>query len=377
MRFLYLAHDLSDSTVFKRANMFIVGGVTLDVAGFIRLGKVCNEANNWLSLGETEDGKFMKRILLSFKAIIHHKKLFKTKEMDAIICRNLETLIIGAFLKTFVKKDINLVYEILDIHRILIGSGAKSSIVRKLERFCINCTDGIITSSPRFFTEYIKKIQRIEKPVLLIENKVFPQQAIKHLEDIPNKTDNTTLNIGWFGILRCVKSFDILYDIAKNNRGKVNIILRGKPSREVLDLIDKMPIIPNFHFMGAYKAPEDLELIYSEIDIIWSIDFYEEGANSKWLLPNRLYEGCALNCIPLADEETMTGQYLNKIDVGITISPVNISTIEALISSLSATEIETLKAKIRNLPHEVFIASNEECNSIVNWINSNDRQTAI
>ena len=45
---------------------------------------------------------------------------------------------------------------------------------------------------------------------------------------------------------------------------------------------------------------EDLAAIYGEVHFTWAIDFFEEGLNSSWLLPNRLYEGCRFGAVPIA-----------------------------------------------------------------------------
>ena len=37
-----------------------------------------------------------------------------------------------------------------------------------------------------------------------------------------------------------------------------------------------------------------------DVHFTWAIDFYEAGANSDWLLPNRLYEGGAHGAVPIA-----------------------------------------------------------------------------
>jgi hypothetical protein len=47
------------------------------------------------------------------------------------------------------------------------------------------------------------------------------------------------------------------------------------------------------------------------------MDFYEAGANSEWLLPNRLYEGSLHGAVPLALASVETGRWLAAQDCGV------------------------------------------------------------
>ena len=77
--------------------------------------------------------------------------------------------------------------------------------------------------------------------------------------------------------------------------------LRGRPALDAMpDFHDKVARTKNVAFHGAYRNPEDIGTIYGQVHFSWVIDFYEEGQNSQWLLPNRLYEGCRFGAVPVA-----------------------------------------------------------------------------
>ena len=70
-------------------------------------------------------------------------------------------------------------------------------------------------------------------------------------------------------------------------------------------------------FEGPYRNPEDLADIYGHVHFSWAIDFFEEGLNSNWLLPNRLYEGCRHGAVPIAMRQTETGRFLTGRGIGV------------------------------------------------------------
>ena len=96
----------------------------------------------------------------------------------------------------------------------------------------------------------------------------------------------------WFGALRCTKSLELLAAFTRATQGRFEVVLRGRPARVEFDDFDGfVQAEPHMRFEGAYRNPGDLPSIYGEVHFSWAIDFFEEGMNSNWLLPNRLYEG--------------------------------------------------------------------------------------
>ena len=62
-------------------------------------------------------------------------------------------------------------------------------------------------------------------------------------------------------------------------------------------------------FRGPYANPRDLPEIYSGIHFSWAVDYLDDGLNSDWLLPNRLYEGGLCGALTLARAATASGRY--------------------------------------------------------------------
>ena len=108
----------------------------------------------------------------------------------------------------------------------------------------------------------------------------------------------------------------------------MEIILRGRPAlTEFEDFHGFVDAQPHMRFEGPYRNPEDLAAIYSDVHFAWAIDFFEEGKNSQWLLPNRIYEGCLHGAIPIALAGTETAAFTQKHGIGIVIPDIGQSTL--------------------------------------------------
>ena len=125
--------------------------------------------------------------------------------------------------------------------------------------------------------------------------------------------------IGWFGALRCRKSLELLAEFTRAMDGRFEIVLRGRPAYSEFDDFDGFVATEPYHALRtAPTATRRISpAIYGEVHFSWAIDFFEEGLNSSWLLPNRLYEGCRYGAVPIAMRQTETGRFLAERHIGL------------------------------------------------------------
>ncbi|MND84521.1 hypothetical protein D3C80_764130 [compost metagenome] len=74
-------------------------------------------------------------------------------------------------------------------------------------------------------------------------------------------------------------------------------------------------------FLGPYDSAA-LASHYDGVHFVWGLDFFEAGLNSRWLLPNRLYEGGARNRPVIAQAEVETGRWLAQRGCGVLLDDV-------------------------------------------------------
>lgn len=371
-KILYLVHDLYDPAVNKRILMLKSGGAEVTVAGFRRMAQEINNLAgcNTVNFGQTYNAGFTQRFLSVIREIIlikKYKKIFSDNEI--IIARNLEMLAIAVRGRNMCKKKQVLVYESLDIHRLLLKKNIIGKLLRKLEGWLTKDASLLITSSPAFISEYFEAMSQVKLPIKLIENKVFPydekNKAVIHPANIPP----LPWKIGWFGAIRCRKSLDVLSDLVKLSQGNVEVIIRGRPSLDQFDDFYKTTSsVAGVKFLGEYKNPDDLAEIYSEVHFTWAIDMFEENLNSSWLLPNRLYEGCLHGSVPIAIEHVETGRFINMLGIGVCIKEARSENLFIFFNTLTAERYCDMRKNLVEVSGHRWIHDLRSCEDLVTYL---------
>lgn len=372
LKVLYLAHDLADPAVRRRVLMLQEGGAAVTLAGFRRGDNALAAVNGItpIELGRTADGKFGQRMGAVARAMTRLRGILKDMERpDVIVGRNLEALAVASRASTLFG-GVPVVYECLDIHRLLLSDKAPGKALRRAEAYFGRKAELILTSSPAFIANYFVPRSALKTPIMLIENKVLaldgmPEAAAFRLPPVAGEP----WKIGWFGALRCRKSLQLLADFTRSMEGRVEIVLRGRPAYSEFEDFDVfVENEPYLSFHGAYKNPEDLSAIYGGVHFSWAIDFFEEGLNSSWLLPNRLYEGCLYGTVPISIAGTETNRFLSSRGLGLTLSEASPTALQAMFESLSDERYAALARDVASEDRRTWLADRRDCRALVDTL---------
>ena len=297
----YFVHDLSDAAVHRRVRMMVAGGAAVTPIGFRRQPNPVRNVEGIaaIDLGRTEDGRLSRRLISVVGALLRAGRLAEPLDgADVILARNLEMLTIASRARKLHAPRARLVHECLDVHRLLLSSRPEGRFLRQLESRLWRGVDLLLTSSPGFVENYFEP-RRFPASVRMVENKVLRLDNHDLLESGKPRPAGPPWRIGWFGMIRCRKSLEMLGALASQAGGAVEIVLRGRPSASVFpDFEAAIAKYPRLHFGGPYRNPEDLPALYGDVHFSWTLDYYEEGQNSAWLLPNRVYEGTLYGAVP-------------------------------------------------------------------------------
>ncbi len=319
MRLAYFVHDLNDAAVARRVAMLRAADVDVQLAGFWRGERAPSLVSGVrpAALGQTHDARLTDRALSVLRRLATPSVIREIASgADVVMARNLEMLTLVASLP----RGPRLVYECLDIHRTLLGDGPRSSFLRHLERRWLARADLLLISSPAFLTRYFEPRQCFRGRALLVENKVLRLEDAAAPSIECGRPAGPPWKIGWFGMLRCRRSLALLTDLARTADGAVEVILRGKPAlHEFSDFPGLVRSTPNLRFEGPYGA-DDLEGIYRQVHFNWTIDYFEAGLNSEWLLPNRIYEGSLYGATPIARSGVQAAAWLAEHDAGLILA---------------------------------------------------------
>lgn len=365
MRIAYLVHDLNDPAVARRVGMLRAGGADVRVAGFHRgaHAPVTVAGAAATDLGRTADARLAQRAAAVAANLVRPAALIAAvRGADAIVARNLESLALAARARRG-SPGSRLVYECLDIHRSLLGRSPASRAIRWAEGRLLRGVDLLIVSSPAFLHEYFDR-RPLRAPALLVENKLLaPDGPPPAPADAPPGPPWT---IGWFGNLRCRRTFAELSELARAMDGRVRVLIAGRPSpAEFADLPAAVAAAPWCEYLGPYR-PEDLAVLYGRCHFAWAIDWFEEGLNSTWLLPNRLYEASAFGAVPIALARVETGRWLAGRDAGVSLDASDpASQLRDLFERLDAPAYRSLRDEVAAIPRESLVATAADCDALL------------
>ena len=360
----YLAYDSTDSSVIKRAAMFRDAGIRVQGLMFRRKRINVDYAPEWdnIGLGTIEDRAFAQRLVYLGRALLRIWKARRGLANTSLIyARNLDLAILGLFVRLMVPGRPKFVYEVLDIHSSLIGDGAANKALRFVERQILKRSSCLVVSSERFLDDYFIPIQGYRGPHQLVENKLTPKWLEKtrkggSLTGGPvGQRSQPPWVLGWFGTLRCPFSLDLLTRLAAALPDRFVLYLRGVPVDLGWDRFNAaIGGHANIVYEGRYRNPDELEEMYARVDFNWCVDMVDSGSNSKWLLPNRIYEGGYFNCPAIALRDTATGQKIESLGLGATLDEPYFESLLDLFQSMTAERNQAMRERLAALPRTEF-----------------------
>lgn len=360
-RLAYFAHDRGDAATRRRVAALQADGI--EVSGFA-MRRRDDENPDWLTvdLGLTRDNAYGQRLASIWRGV--GRALARRDALaaaDVMLARNLDMLAIAVIARARAGLTTPLIYECLDIHRLMVREDPVGRLFRAAEGFLMRRSTALWVSSPAFLSEYFERRQNAPVPARLVENRMAARPG-------PRPSMNASgparpLRLGWFGNLRCPRSLSLMERLGALYPDRLEIHLRGYPALgEIPDFEARVARVPAIRFHGRYRAPDDLARIYGEVDLVWAGDFMDAGFNSDWLLPNRIYEGGWFACPPIAPATAETGRWIAAHRAGFTIAdtaeaPVE-TTAPALIGRLldDPSPILAAQSTLLALPEDMFVA---------------------
>lgn len=365
----FFGHDAADAAVRRRVQGFHDDDVT--VTGFMmRRGDPFD--TNWMNvdLGRTFDGDYVQRIRSIFTGARRAAQSDLLREADIIYARNLDMLATAFLAKRRLGLKTPVIYECLDVHRLLTRKDPVGLAFRRIEGALLSRCRRLIVSSPGFLEHHFERHYAGRFKAELVENRLAAgaEYGPRPASDQPPSPPDEPLRLGWIGVLRCARSLDLLLDLARTAGPSVQIHLHGIPAlTEIPDFHEQVSGVDNLTYHGRYRSPEDLAAIYGPLDLVWAGDFMEAGYNSVWLLPNRIYEGGYYAVPAIAPAGTQTANWILDAGAGYALEEDLAETLPELILELAAdrSSISQRRARLIELPAERFVQSPGRLKQIV------------
>ena len=361
------AHERGDARVRKRVAALQATGWEVLGYMFYRNRDKVEEAPFWenVDLGVTENRRYLKRAFVflgSLPRLWRHRAALR--QAHAFYVVNTDNALLALAARWMAHRPgapAPIVLELADLQPAMLGQGLRGRLLRAMERFVLRRTALLVTTSPGFVKNYFTPLQQFTGPVFLLENKVYPSTGIA--PPCPASSRITTPQparggqpwvIGLFGALRCRRSIELMRQLAARFPNKLHFYLRGYPSgTDAAGIAALLEGLPNLEWGGAYQYPGDLADIYGRIDFNWTFDFADAGANSAWLLPNRIYEGGLFACPALSDATTETGRWVASHATGWTFAEPLEESLTAFFENFTELDWREKQASCAGLPRSL------------------------
>lgn len=199
-----------------------------------------------------------------------------------------------------------------------------------------------------------------ERPanVYVIPNRLH--QNITKVPEVPyTGLDGNHLRFGFVGGIRYDSTFTFANVMLKNFPQHEFHFYGMFPTKKMEEQFMPLEKYSNCHFHGAFRSPEDLPGIYSEIDILLSA--YDVTAiNPRYAEPNKLYEAIFFDKPIIVSSNSFLADKVAKLGVGYDVDALNEEAIIKLIKGITIDSIEEKKRNIAQIDKNSCINNNEE-----------------
>ena len=353
---IFITSTVSHKKFRDRLDAAMRAGYDVKVIGYCRDREIKNlrsddsdRVNYFLVNAPSKMGAFSRiPFLLKLIAKIISVR-FTYGKPSVILVNTAELLLLSSVL--FIDK-IRGIYDLADINPIQYGDGCFSNLFRLAEARILNSQKwDIVVTSPWFCWGYLRPVLRSGADCYLIENKLIGRADLPASSSSKCFDHKSPLTIGWTGLLRCNRSLGVLFDLCKFN-ARVNLDLIGSVRTLDGNLLDLANSLSNIRILGEYLE-EKLADKLTDVHFIWACDFFD-GLNSKFLLPNRLYQGIFYGKPLIAEAGTATGYVVDYYDIGMVLEDFSAVNLSAVLSGITQEKYDKWRANCIRMSDRVL-----------------------
>ena len=311
------------------------------------------------TLGNISHGHFLKRIPTLLRSLPLLRK--KIQSNDVVYCMGPDMSLLTSLASLGLKT--RKVVEVADIHPIQTRDDVIGKIARLADKWQMKNSDFLVVTAPNFQDIYYSQWLKSTTPGMVIENKVENAAS----SNIPNYLEETThtleskvgspaqITIGYFGLLRCKWSWDVLVQLMKDNPTSHKLVLAGVPLG-ITDFEEVIENNSNIEYRGPYKSPGDLPELYQSVDLVWACypPIAYDNWNHKWARPNRFYEACLYRKPLITRDGSNDSIVVNEMNIGCLLDDVVPKDAADSLASISLDEVLQWHLQMKKLPVSVY-----------------------
>ena len=347
----------------KRIDMLVSLGFDVSVAAFNRAyhsGRVPSRPTQ--IIGTISHGKYLQRIGRLITALPKLRRAMRGR--DIVYASSPDMALLAMIAGVFMGKKF--ILEVGDVREIQTAEGLKGRLVRIVDRVLTNRCSLLVVTAVGFLDNYYRNWLRSDVPAIVVENKIEASLTSARPEAVRGSLPqgrpfiDRPLRIGYFGLLRCQWTWDVLKAFALKHPKDVEIVMAGYPM-EPADIAEQAKSIPNVIYSGEYKSPNDLPRLYGAVDLVWACYKFigPRDWNLKWARPNRFYESCYFGRPLISRLGSSDSKEVDRLKIGFNIRTHEISEVVAELDSITAEMVEQWRSNSISLPNNLFMYTDE------------------
>ena len=355
---LFISTSIGHRTFRKTVRMMERVGCEVRLIGFSRAKyPESTESFDIIDLGSLDHGNYTKRSKKFIFALGAIRR--QIKQHDLLHCFGLDSRLLASIAGWGLRKPT--VYQVQDIRPVLIGESLKARFARSLERLLLKNVKRLVVSSHAYYTEHFRHHYKIsEIRVTIIENKLEHDPLEQYSSELTPAIAEG-VNIGYFGVLRCQRSWDILTRLVESDaQGRFALCARGVDTG-LTGFDAAVTSISSISYAGPYRDPDDLDELYRNVHIVWAAyPFgYDQPGNWQWARTVRFYEACAYGIPVIVQKGTQDALFVQKHDIGLVVDMGQPSEAIALMRQITSEKLIQWRKNILSLPRSCFIHTDE------------------
>lgn len=359
MKIIFIINSIQNQRCTKRLEEFVEHGYSVEAYAFSRNVNVpVRKTNLSVSIiGEYSNNiPYKKRVSILYNAI---KKICKSNKGDDVIYYLFGLDIALIFCLISSKKFI---YEESDLVHTYIQNSFVRNVLEFIDRRIIKKSLLSVFTSQGFVKYHFPKRKPLN--IQVIPNRLHP--SVMNLPTVKKKSDGV-LRIGFVGFPR----FDAVVNF-------ITVFLKNFPTAEFHlygalneknNSFEKFKRYSNFYSHGAFKTPDDLPSIYSNIDVVLST-YDTDVINVRYAEPNKLYEAIYFNTPIIVSSGTFLEEQVNKYRVGWAIDAMNEKAVVDFVNFLNSSIISKKEIEISRVDKGIAINDNttffQKLNTLIN-----------
>lgn len=334
----FLIPQLSQPRCIKRVKALQSAGYETVVFGFDN-GLY---SDNISDLGGEVHRFQMDKGLSRFKSL--KRKIFCVKEFCKSLKSDEVVYIFGielALIYCLFFKPNKVIYEQADLNYTKLSKKWLVSIFKSLDKWLIKKSILTVLTSQGFI-DYLFGENNSAENIVLLENKV--NSKLYNLAVNDKKVSDKHIKFGFVGLIRYPRT---LLTFAQTIGEyfpchEFHFFGVGESSPQALELCVKYS---NLYYHGAFKNPDDLASIYSQIDIC-VVCYDATSLNVRIAEPNKLYESIFFKTPIIVSDGTFLAKKVEMLGVGYHVDASDKKKIKILVESLTNEDVNKC---IRNM----------------------------